>query len=332
MSTSVMGIAKGQEMQDQLGSRALATRLSSQLQLPVIAGPMFLISGPDLVIACCNAGIVGSFPSLNARTTALLEEWLTRIAAETRSPGSAPYAVNLIVHASNTRLEEDLAIVEKHKAPLVIASVGNPASVAARVHAYGGLVFSDVASLKHARRAAESGVDGLIFLCAGCGGNTGWLNPFAFVGAVRDFYAGPIVLAGAISRGQYIHVAREMGADLTYIGTSFIAARESLANDRYRDMLTAATADDIILTSEITGIPANMLRQSLESAGWKAGGKHEGGFNLLKEIETLKAWRDVWSAGHGVGDVHAVESAADIVRHLRTDYETARERRTLSSV
>lgn len=317
-------------MQNQLGGRAFATHFTSQLQLPVIAGPMFLISGPDLVIGCCNAGIVGSFPSLNARSTGLLDEWLARIASETRGPGSAPYAVNLIVHASNTRLEEDLAIVEKHKAPLVIASVGNPASVVARVHDYGGLVFSDVASLKHAQRAAESGVDGLILLCAGCGGNTGWLNPFAFVGAVRNFYAGPIVLAGAISRGQHIHVAREMGADLTYIGTSFIAACESLANARYRDMLTAASADDIILTHEITGIPANMLRQSLESVGWKPSGKHEGGFSLLKEMETLKAWRDVWSAGHGVGDVHRVEPIADIVRRLRADYEAARDGRTLS--
>lgn len=316
-------------MDDRLGSRELAEHFTSQLQLPVIAGPMFLISGPDLVIACCNAGIVGSFPSLNARTTVLLDEWLARIAQETRRPGSAPYAVNLIVHASNTRLEEDLALVEKHKAPLVIASVGNPASVVARVHAYGGLVFSDVASLKHARRAVEIGVDGLILLCAGCGGNTGWLNPFAFVGAVREFYAGPIVLAGAISRGQFIHAAQEMGADLAYIGTSFIAARESLANERYRDMLAAANADDIILTSEITGIPANMLRQSLESAGWKPGGKHEGGFNLLKEMETLKAWRDVWSAGHGVGDVRAVEPIADIVQRLRTDYAAARGRRGL---
>lgn len=317
-------------MQDRLGNREITRHLASQLQLPAIVGPMFLISGPDLVIACCNAGIVGSFPSLNARTTADLDAWLTRIASETRRPDSAPYAVNLIVHASNSRLEEDLVLVEKHKAPLVIASVGNPAAVVARVHSYGGLVFSDVASLKHARRAVETGVDGLILLCAGCGGNTGWLNPFGFAGAVRDFYDGPIVLAGAISRGRFIHAAQEMGADFAYIGTSFIAARESLANDRYREMLATANADDIILTSEITGIPANMLRQSLESVGWKPGAKHEGGFNLLKEIETLKAWRDVWSAGHGVGDVHGVEPAASIVARLRTDYEAARGSRNVT--
>ncbi len=318
-------------MTTQFGSRALATRFASQLQLPAIAGPMFLISGPDLVIGCCNAGVVGSFPSLNARTTELLDQWLTRIAAETAGPGSAPYAVNLIVHSSNTRLEEDLALVEKHKSPVVIASVGSPAGVVARVHAYGGVVFSDVASLKHARRAVEVGVDGLILLCAGSGGNTGWLSPFAFVGAVREFFDGPIVLAGAISRGRYIHAAQEMGADLAYIGTSFIATRESQASDQYRDMLIAANADDIILTAEITGIPANMLRQSLEGAGLKSGGKHEGGFNLLKEMNALKAWRDIWSAGHGVGDVQAVESVADLVRRLQLDYQAARNGRNVTA-
>lgn len=318
-------------MTKKMGSRKLAASFASRLQLPAIAGPMFLISGPDLVIGCCNAGVVGSFPSLNARTTELLDQWLTRIAAETSGAGAAPYAVNLIVHASNTRLEEDLALVEKHKAPLVIASVGSPAGVVTRVHAYGGLVFSDVASLKHARRAAEVGVDGLILLCAGSGGNTGWLNPFAFVGAVREFFDGPIVLAGAISRGQYIHVAQELGADLAYIGTSFIAARESLANDKYRSMLIDATADDIILTAEVTGIPANMLRQSLESAGLKTGNKHEGGFSLLREIEMLKAWRDIWSAGHGVGDVHAVEGVAELVQRFKADYQAARSGKVVNA-
>ncbi len=318
-------------MTKKMGSRKLAASFAARLQLPAIAGPMFLISGPDLVIGCCNAGVVGSFPSLNARTTELLDQWLTRIAAEASGPHAAPYAVNLIVHASNTRLEEDLALVEKHKAPLVIASVGSPAGVVTRVHAYGGLVFSDVASLKHARRAAEVGVDGLILLCAGSGGNTGWLNPFAFVGAVREFFDGPIVLAGAISRGQYIHVAQELGADLAYIGTSFIAARESLANDLYRSMLIDATADDIILTAEVTGIPANMLRQSLESAGLKTGNKHEGGFSLMREMEMLKAWRDIWSAGHGVGDVHAVEGVAELVQRFKADYKLARSGKVVNA-
>lgn len=315
-----------------LGNRRLAADFAGRLQLPAIAGPLFLISGPDLVIGCCKAGVVGSFPSLNARTTDLLDQWLTRIAAETRVSGAAPYAVNLIVHKSNVRLEQDLELVIEHKAPVVIASVGSPAGVLERVHGYGGLVFCDVASLKHARRAAEAGVDGLILLCAGAGGNTGWLNPFAFIGAVREFFAGPIVLAGAISRGRYIHVAQQLGADLAYIGTPFIAARESLANDRYRQMLIDANADDIVLTAEVTGIPANMLRQSLESAGLNSGGKHEGGFNILREMETLKAWRDIWSAGHGVGDVRRVEGVVEIVRRFQDDYQAARMGRPAATV
>lgn len=308
-------------MTTRLGNKELAAELRAKLQLPVIAGPMFLISGPDLVIACSKAGVVGSFPTLNARTPAILDEWLARMSAETAT--SAPFAANLIVHHTNARIEEDVTLVVKHRVPVVIASVGNPAAVVARVHSYGGLVLSDVASLKHARRAAEAGVDGLILLCAGSGGNTGWLNPFAFVGAVREFFDGPVVLAGAISRGRYIHVAEQIGADLAYVGTSFIATQESLASNEYRQMLVASSADDIILTAEVTGIPANMLRPSLERAGFKAGVKYEG-FNLLKEIETLKAWRDIWSAGHGVGDVAGVERVGDLVLRLKRDYEEAR--------
>ena len=307
-------------MTTRLGNPELAGALRSQLQVPVIAGPMFLISGPELVIACSKAGVVGSFPTLNARTTEILDEWLTRMTAETA--GSAPFAANLIVHKTNTRIEEDLDLVAKHRVPIVISSVGNPSGVIAKVHAYGGRVFCDVASLKHARRAAEAGVDGLILLCAGSGGNTGWLNPFAFVGAVREFFDGPVVLAGAMTRGRYIHAAEQIGADMAYIGTSFIATRESMANERYREMLIASSADDVLLTDQVTGIPANMLRHSLEKAGFTAGKKPDG-FNLLHEIETLKAWRDIWSAGHGVGDVSAVESVADLVGRLKSEYEAA---------
>lgn len=308
-------------MATRLGDRKLAAALRSKLEVPVMVGPMFLISGPELVIACCKAGVVGSFPTLNARTVDALDAWLGEITAATA--GGAPFAANLIVHKSNTRLGEDLALVAQHRAPIVIASVGNPSGVVETVHGYGGLVFSDVASLKHARRAVEAGVDGLILLCAGAGGNTGWLNPFAFVGAVREFYDGPLVLAGAISRGRYVAIAEQLGADLAYVGTSFIATRESLANDTYREMLVASTADDIVLTAELTGIPANMLRPSLEGAGFKSGGKPEG-FSLLKEMEALKAWRDVWSAGHGVGDVTSVGTVGDLVGALKRDYEAAR--------
>lgn len=308
-------------MTTRLGNRELAGTLRSKLTVPVIAGPMFLISGPELVIACSRAGVVGSFPTLNARTTAILDEWLARMTAETA--GTAPFAANLIVHHTNTRVEEDLDLLASHRVPLVISSVGNPSGVVAKVHAYGGVVLADVASIKHARRAAEAGVDGLILLCAGSGGNTGWLNPFAFVGAVREFFDGPVVLAGALTRGRFIHAAEQIGADLAYIGTSFIATHESMANDQYRDMLLASGADDVILTDEVTGIPANMLRQSLERAGFKAGNKPDG-FDLIKEIETLKAWRDIWSAGHGVGDVTAIESVGELVGRLKRDYDAAR--------
>ncbi len=304
------------------GDADLAQRLGQRLKLPVIAGPMFLISGPDLVIACSSAGVIGSFPTLNARTVEILDEWLGRINAALAAPNVAPYAANLIVHPTNTRLAKDVALVVKHKSPLVIASVGNPTPVTAQVKGYGGLVFSDVASLKHARRAAEAGVDGLILLCGGAGGNTGWLNPFAFVTAVRTFFAGPIILAGAISNGQLILVAEELGADFAYIGTNFIAANESMASDSYREMLIDSSADDIQLTAEVTGIPANMLRKRLERTGFKPSEKHDG-FNLLKEIETLKAWRDIWSAGQGVGDIEKVESTADLVARLSRDYQAA---------
>jgi nitronate monooxygenase len=305
-----------------LGDSGLAARLRSTFRLPILAGPLFLVSGPDLVIASCRAGVAGSFPTLNARTTAILDQWLERITAELHA-GCAPHAVNLIVHPTNTRLAEDVVLVVKHKPPLVIASVGNPQPVIAAVKGYGGLTFSDVASLKHARRAAEAGVDGLILLCAGSGGNTGWLNPLAFVTAVRKFFAGPLVLAGAISNGRLVHVAEELGADFAYVGTPFIAATESMAADDYRQMLIESDADDIQLTAEVTGIPANMLRKSLQRSGFKPGPKHEG-FNLLKEIETLKAWRDIWSAGQGVGDVERIEPVASLVDRMLQDYQRAR--------
>lgn len=289
----------------------------------MLVGPMFLVSGPDLVIACSQAGVAGSFPTLNARTTAILDQWFERITTELK-PGAAPYAANLIVHSTNLRLDEDVDLVVKHKVPLVIASVGNPGRVVAAVKSYGGMVFSDVASLKHARRAAETGVDGLILLCGGSGGNTGWLNPFAFVTAVRKFFAGPLVLAGAISNGRLIHVAEELGADFVYAGTPFIAATESMATDDYRQMLIESNADDIQLTAEVTGIPANMLRKSLERSGFKPGAAKQDGFDLLKEIETLKAWKDIWSAGQGVGDVELIEPAADVVERMLLQYDAAR--------
>ena len=306
-----------------LGDPSIAAMLREKLALPVLVGPMFLVSGPELVTACCKVGVAGSFPTLNARTPEILDQWLSRIAAELDAD-AAPYAANLIVHTTNPRFADDLGAIVKHKSPLVIASVGNPERVVADVKGYGGMVFADVASIKHARRAAESGVDGLILLCAGAGGHTGWLNPFAFVTEVRKFFAGPLVLAGTISNGRMIHVAEEVGADFAYVGTPFIAATESMAEDDYRQMLIESGADDIQLTAEVTGMPANMLRKSIERSGFKPEAKQDGGINAMKSTETLRAWRDIWSAGQGVGDIERVETAAGIVDRMAQDYSLAR--------
>ena len=310
-------------MTERFGDAALAGRFRAKLRLPVIVAPMFLVSGVDLVVAASKAGVVGALPSLNARTSEGFGEWLTQIEEGIAgTPDAAPYAVNLIVHSTNTRLEADLDLCVKHEVPLIVAAVGSPRYIVEKVHGYGGLVFCDAASVNHARRAAESGVDGLILLCAGAGGNTGWLNPFAFVSEVRAFFDGPIIVAGAISRGQHIRALEVLGAEMAIIGTSFIAARESMATDNYRDMLIDSNADDIILSAEVTGLPANLLRKSLEQSGFTKSGERKG-FDLEHEFKTLTAWRDIWSAGHGVGDVAAVESVAEIVARFRADYEGA---------
>ena len=309
-------------MADRFGNPTLASRIRENLTLPIIAAPMFLVSGPDLVIAAARAGIIGIIPALNQRTTEGFESWLVQIK---HAAAGAPYAVNVIVHGSNIRLEADLTVAAHHRTPLIIASIGSPAPVVEKVRAYGGVVFSDVASVRHARRAAESGVDGLILLCAGAGGNTGSLSPFAFLAEVRNFWDGPIALA-VPSSAAVTSTSGEMGADFAFVGTPFIAARESLAPDAYRSMLIESGADDIVLTAEVTGIPANMLRRSLENSGYVSKKGASGRFDLNTEIETLRAWRDIWSAGHGVGDVKTVESLADRQSLLRR-LSPARQRR-----
>lgn len=304
-----------------MGNPALIEALKAKMTLPVIAGPMFLVSSPELTLACCRAGIVGSLPALNARTADIFEGWMAEMAPLARAEPMAPYAVNLIVHNSNPRLEADLEIAAKYEAPIIIASVGNPRPVVDRVKGYGGLVFSDVASVRHARRAVESGADALILLCAGAGGQTGWLNPFAFTSEVRGFFDGPLILAGGVTRGSHLRAVEQIGGNFALLGTSFIAATESFASDAYREMLIESGADDIVTTSEVTGIPANMLRPSLERAGFKPSKEvKEGPFSVVSETETLRAWRDVWSAGHGVGDVKASEPAAQIVARLEAEY------------
>lgn len=296
--------------------------IADRLRLPAVAAPMFLVSGPDLVIAACQAGVIGSFPTANCRTLEELDQWLARIAAESR--GGAPFAPNLIVHKSNQRLAEDLALVVKHRAPLAIASVGSPAPIMDAIHGYGGLVFADVASMRHVEKAIATGVDGLILLTAGSGGQTGWANPFAFVRAVRDVYDGPVVLAGGMSDGVAIKAAQALGADLAYLGTRFIATRESMAVDAYKAMLVTSGMDDVMLTSAFTGLPTSKLRPSIVGAGLDPDAlPARGMIDVSTDInpeKRPKRWKDTWSAGHSVAGVSGVPSVAELVENLRQEY------------
>jgi nitronate monooxygenase len=294
--------------------------LVSRLKVPLVAAPMFLVSSPELVIAAARAGIVGAFPTLNARTPGDLETWLTRIMAATAGAGGLP-AANLILHKSNPRRDGDLRAVLAHRVPLVIASVGAPDEVIGPVHAYGGLVMADVATVRHARRAAQAGVDGLVLLTAGAGGNTGWLNPFAFVAEVRRFFDGPIAVAGGLTDGRQLHALQVAGADLGYVGTPFIATHESLADDAYREGIVAAHADDILTTAAVTGIPANFVRANLREQGLVD--ERDRPLQPQAALE-VGGWRRAWSAGHGVGGVDRVASVAERVADLAAQYEASR--------
>lgn len=295
--------------------------LRNSLRVPVIAAPMFLVSGPDWVTACCRAGVIGTLPAHNARTAAQLDTWLSSIESSVGEgsigEGAAPYAVNLVVHASNTRLAEDTQVVVGHKVPIVVASVGNPAALAETVHAYGGLLLADVATLRHVRKAVQAGVDGLILLCAGAGGHGGWLNPFAFVSAVREFYDGPIVLAGCIGSGRELRAAEILGADFGYVGTHLIATTESLASPDYIGMMIESDGDDVVFAPASNGLPANFLRPSLERAGIDP--------NAPSAASDAKMWKDVWSAGHGVHATKSRRSVAEVIEQLAQQYAEARQ-------
>ncbi|WP_454690733.1 NAD(P)H-dependent flavin oxidoreductase [Achromobacter aloeverae] len=308
-------------------------RLREQTRLPVIAAPMFLVSGPDLVIAQCAAGVIGTFPTLNARPQEQLPEWLARIErglAEARRahPGRpvAPYGVNLIVHDSNPRWRGDLEICVAHRVPLVITSLHAPDEVVPAVHAYGGLVLHDVTTVRHARRALEAGVDGLILVAAGAGGHAGRLNPIALVNEIRAFYDGPLVLSGCISHGKDILAARVLGCDFAYVGTQFIATGESLASERYRNMVIEATVDDVVYTPYFSGVPANYLAPSIRAAGLDPSALDAQPANAVNMDKSTrpKAWKDVWSAGQGVGAVQEVLPTAVLVEQLIGEYEAAR--------
>ena len=306
--------------------------LRDNLALPVIASPMFIVSGPDLVIAQCRAGIVGSFPALNARPAAMLDTWLTRIteglaAARAADPAAriAPFAVNQIVHASNDRLAEDVETCARHRVPIVITSLRAPDAVVRPVHGYGGLVFHDVTTVRHAEKALEAGVDGLILVCAGAGGHAGTLSPFALVGEVRRFYDGPLILSGAITTGSAILAAQAMGADLAYMGTRFIASAEANAAPAYKDMIAGASAADILYTPLFTGVPGNYLAPSIRAAGLDPDTLPTADKTAMSfASDRAKPWRDVWGAGQGVGTIPDVRPVAEIVAGLAREYRAAR--------
>lgn len=297
------------------------------LTAPVIVSPMFLISGPALVIAACRAGTIGTFPALNQRTSEGFEAWLDEIEAGLHDP-SAPYGVNLIVHHSNARLEADLDICVRRRVPLIITSLGARPDVVARVQAYGGRVFHDVTTVRHARKAIEAGVNGLILVAAGAGGHAGLLNPFAFISEIRPIFDGTIVLAGAISDGRAVAAARVLGADLAYMGTRFMAARESMAPDDLKGMLFQSAAVDVLYTSGVSGIPGNFLVPSIVAAGLDPAAIADGSGYRARRAEGEsreggKAWKDIWSAGQGVGNIGADEAAADILATISAEYHEA---------
>jgi len=278
---------------------------------------MFLISGPDLVVECCRAGLLGTFPALNQRTTDGFVAWLDAIEARLDA-ASAPYGVNLIVHRTNKRLQQDLAVIVARKVPLVITSLGAVKDVVNAVHSYGGLIFHDVISARHAEKAVAAGVDGLIAVTAGAGGHAGTLSPFALTAEIRGFFDGALALAGALSTGRHIFAAQLMGADFGYFGSLFIAAEESLASTEQKAMMVAARAADIVHTDKVTGVAANFMKESLAANGLlEDSSGHVGAMDLEGEA---RAWKTIWSAGHGVGAVRAVRPARAICEALIADY------------
>ena len=313
---------------------ALPEFLQNNLRVPVLGSPLFLVSGPELVIAQCKAGIIGSFPALNARPAEVLDDWLTRINTELEeykaaNPDAivAPYAVNQICHASNDRLMQDMETCVKHKVPIIITSLRPPAEIVEAAHSYGGVVYHDVINVKHARKAAEEGVDGLILVCAGAGGHAGALSPFALLREVKEWFDGTVLLSGAIGDGFCVASALAMGADLAYMGTRFIATEEANADQGYKDMLIQSAADDVVYSSLFTGVMGNYLKPSISAAGLDP--------NILPEADKSKmnfgsggnmkskAWKDIWGSGQGIGAIQDVEPVEAVVARLEAQYREA---------
>ena len=311
--------------------------LQGNLRLPVIGAPMFIVSGPELVIEQCKAGIVGSFPALNARPEEELEKWLQRISDEldrykSENPDEpvAPYAVNQIVHQSNTRLQHDVEMCVKYKVPIVITSLRPPAEVVDAIHSYGGLVFHDVISVRHARKAIDQGVDGIITVCSGAGGHAGTTSPFALVKEVREIYDGTIILSGSMSKGSDALAAQAIGADLAYIGTRFIATEEGNAPAAYKEMIVNSKSADIVYTSLFTGVSGSYLRGSIEKAGMDPDDLPEAAKETMNfgsdGKPSAKAWRDIWGAGQGVGSIDDIPAVRDLVLRMEREYQDARQR------
>ncbi|WP_324732991.1 NAD(P)H-dependent flavin oxidoreductase [Pseudomonas paeninsulae] len=312
---------------------SLPALLEQRLRLPVVAAPMFLVSNPQLVLACCHNGIVGSFPALNQRDSGAFKAWLEEIEAGLQAE-SAPYAVNLIVHGSNPRLQADLAICIEQRVPIVITSLGAAKEVVDAVHSYGGLVFHDVTTRRHAEKAAEAGVDGLIAVAAGAGGHAGTLSPFALIAEIRQFFDKTLLLAGCLNHGHEILAAQLLGADLAYLGTRFIATKENNAPAAYKQMVVDAQAADILHTPAVSGVPASFMRQSLELAGYdlkqlQNKGEIDYGEKLKPISDEAKAWKTVWSAGQGVGSIADLPSVDALVARLDREYRDAQRRAQL---
>ncbi|WP_439029074.1 NAD(P)H-dependent flavin oxidoreductase [Gordonia terrae] len=310
---------------------SLAQKWGDRLRLPAIAAPMLHVSGPELVAATCSVGVIGSFPTANARTAVELDQWLTHLKSEI-APEAAPFAANLIMRSP--RFTEDLKLLAQHEVEVVITSVGSPEAAIEVLHDVGAVVMSDVATLRHARQAVDAGADGLVLLTAGAGGQTGWLNPFAFVRAVRAFYEGPIVLAGGISDGRSLAASETLGCDFGYMGTTFLATEESRAAAEYKQMLVDSSLDDVILTRAFTGLSANMLEASIRAAGLDPAHLDE-----TVTVDSAAAmygsgghgparWTQVWSAGHSVSGVRSVEPVAAVIERLVTEYRVAVRERT----
>jgi nitronate monooxygenase len=323
-------------------SMPLPTLLQDTLQLPVLCSPMFIVSTPALVLAQCTNGLIGSFPALNARPQSMLDEWLTKLSVDLAAYGAehpdakvAPFAVNQIVHKSNERLDADFDVLEKHKVPMIITSLRAPNEYVSRIHGWGGLVFHDVTTIRHAEKALEAGVDGLILVCAGAGGHAGTLSPFALLSEVRRIYSGTVVLSGSITCGDHILAALAMGADLAYMGTRFIATQEAYAVPEYKQMIVAAKATDIVHTPYFSGTAGNYLKPSIRAAGLdpdrlvrEAGESGKMVFTSADGSRSVgaKVWKDIWSAGHGVGSIDDIPTVGALVARLRTEFTQARAR------